>query len=67
MIFSLLNTKITDIQCGSYHSLVVGNPRNSIAAIAVGISRSGNGPNSIAGYQGKGSSGNDSNGYFQNY
>jgi hypothetical protein len=50
MIFSLLNTKVTDIQCGFYHSLAVGSPRNSIAAISVGISRSGNGPSSITGY-----------------
>lgn len=38
MIFTLLNTKVTDIQCGNFHNLVVGTPRSSTAAMNVGIS-----------------------------
>jgi hypothetical protein len=36
MIFALLNTKVTDIQCGSNHNVVVGTLRSNTAAIAVG-------------------------------
>lgn len=37
MIFTLLNTKVTDIQCGFYHNVVVGTPRSSTAAMNVGM------------------------------
>tara|TARA_B110000285_G_scaffold212310_1_gene255741 strand:- start:2540 stop:2725 length:186 start_codon:yes stop_codon:yes gene_type:complete len=36
MIFALLNMKVTDIQCGSYHNIVVGMLRNSTAATMIG-------------------------------
>ena len=36
MIFTLLNTKVTDIQCGSYHNVAIGTPRSSTAAMTVG-------------------------------
>ena len=36
MIFGLLNTKVTDIKCGSHHCVVVGAPRNATAANMVG-------------------------------
>ena len=36
MVFALLNTKVTDIQCGSNHSVVVGTLRSNTAAMAVG-------------------------------
>ena len=37
MIFALLNTKVTEIQCGYYHSVAVGTPRSSTAAYTAGI------------------------------
>lgn len=36
MIFALLNTKVSDIQCGSNHNVVVGTLRSNTAAMAVG-------------------------------
>ena len=36
MIFALLNTKVTDIQCGSNHNVVVGTLRSNTAAMSVG-------------------------------
>jgi len=41
MIFALLNTKVTDIQCGAYHNLVVGTLRNSTAATMYGQNQFG--------------------------
>jgi hypothetical protein len=36
MIFALLNTKVSDIQCGSNHCVVVGTLRSNTAAMSVG-------------------------------
>ena len=35
MIFALLNTKVTDIACGDYHSVAVGIARSNTAALAM--------------------------------
>lgn len=37
MVFALLNTKVTEIECGYYHSIAVGTPRSSTAAYTAGI------------------------------
>lgn len=37
MIFALLNTKVTEVQCGYYHSVAVGTPRSTTAAYTAGI------------------------------
>jgi len=51
MIFALLNTKVTDIQCGSNHSVVVGTLRSNTAAMAVGnMSNPGQGYKKDHGY-----------------
>jgi hypothetical protein len=42
MIFALLNTKVSDIQCGSFHCIAVGNPRNATAATMAGNNFGGN-------------------------
>lgn len=37
MIFALLNTKVTEIECGYYHSVAVGTPRSSTGPFTSGI------------------------------
>ena len=56
MVFGLLNTKITDIKCGAYHSVVLGNPRNTTAANMVGHNQRGT--YSMGGQHGFGSQAN---------
>ena len=45
MIFSLLNTKVTDIHCGDFHNVVVGSPRGSNPVGSANV-----GPHGLSGY-----------------
>ena len=37
MVFALIDTKVSDISCGSYHNFVVGTPRSTTAPSAFGL------------------------------